>query len=73
MVATFLDFIVVISPLVSFEIGVCTLLKVIIALVRSWEMTPMDNPSKSLREGLGQGDGVKVTNVPSMRFVTFLK
>ncbi len=73
MVAMFLDFIVVISPLVSFEIGVCTLLKVIIALVRSWEMTPMDNPSKSLREGLGQGDGVKVTHVPSMKFVTFLK
>jgi len=73
MVAMFLDFIVVIYPLVSFEIGVCTLLKVIIALVRSWEMTPMDNPSKSLREGLAQGDGVKVTNVPSMRFVTFLK
>jgi len=73
MVAMFLDFIVVISPLVSFEIGVCTLMKVIIALVRFWETTPIDNPSKSLREGLGQGDGVKVTNVPSMRFVTFLK
>jgi len=29
----------------------------------------MDNPSKSLREGLGQGYGVKVTNVPSMRFL----
>jgi hypothetical protein len=73
MVTMFLDFIVVISPLVSFEIGVCTLMKVIIALVRSWETTPMDNPSKSLREGLGQGAGVKVTSVSSMRFVTFFK
>jgi hypothetical protein len=54
MVAMFLDFIVVISPLVSFEIGVCTLMKVIIALVSSWEITPMDNPSKSSRERLGQ-------------------
>jgi hypothetical protein len=73
MVTMFLDFMVVISPLVSFEIGVCTLMKVIIALVRSWETTPMDNPSKSLREGLGQGNGVKVTSVSSMRFVTFFK
>jgi hypothetical protein len=48
-------------------------MKVIIALVRSWETTPMDNPSKSLREGLGQGAGVKVTSVSSMRFVTFFK
>jgi hypothetical protein len=71
MVAMFLDFIFVISPLVSFEIGVCTLMKVIIALVRSWKTTPMECPSKSLKEGLGQGDGVKVTNVPSMKFVTF--
>jgi hypothetical protein len=73
MVAMFLDFIVVISPLVSFEIGICTLMKVIIALVKSWETTPMDSPSKSLKEGLGQGYGVKVTSVPSMKFVTFLK
>jgi hypothetical protein len=49
------------------------LMKVIIALVRSWKTTPMDNSSKSLKEGLGQGDGVKVTSVPSMRFVTFFK
>jgi hypothetical protein len=73
MVAMFLDFIVVIPPLVSFEIGVCTLMKVIIALVSSWETTLMDSPFKSLREGLGQGDGVKVTSVPSMRFVAFFK
>jgi hypothetical protein len=33
----------------------------------------MDNPSKSSREGFGQGDEVKVTNVPSMRFVIFFK
>jgi transcription elongation factor len=73
MVAMFLDFIVVISPLISFEIGVCPLMKVFIALIRSWETTPMDNPSKSSREGFGQGDEVKVTNVPSMRFVIFFK
>jgi hypothetical protein len=73
MVAMFLDFIVVISPLVSFKKGVCTLMKVIIALVRSWKTTAMDNSSKTLKEGLGQGDGVKVTSVPSMKFVTFLK
>jgi hypothetical protein len=73
MVAMFLDFIVVISPLVSFEIGVCTLMKVITTLVSSRETTPMDSPSKSLKERLAQGNGVKVMNVPSMRFVTFLK
>ncbi len=73
MVAMFLDFIVVISPLISFKIGVCTLMKVFIALIRSWETTPMDNPSKSLREGVRQGDEVKVTSVPSMRFVIFFK
>jgi len=61
MVAMFLDIIVVIAPLVNFEIRICTLMKVIIALVKSWETTPMDNPSKSLREGLGQGYRVKVT------------
>jgi hypothetical protein len=36
-----------ISPLISFEIGVCTLMKVII--VSSWEIAPMDKPVKIIK------------------------
>jgi hypothetical protein len=49
MFAMFLDFTVVISLLISFEIGVCTLMKVIIALVNSWEIASMDKPIKIIK------------------------
>jgi hypothetical protein len=66
----FLEFIVIISPLFIFKIGVYNFTKVVI-WIRFKETTSMDGPFESfrggLRLGLGLKNGVKITNVPSMR------
>jgi hypothetical protein len=54
----------------SFPIGASILVEVVI-WVRSKGGGQMDGSSKSLVGGLGLGDGVRIMNVPSMKFCSF--
>jgi len=56
----------------SFPIGASILGKVV-TWVTSKEVGQMDGSFKSLIGGLGLGDGVRVTGVPSMKFCSFFK
>jgi hypothetical protein len=66
----FLEFIVIIFPLLSLKTRVYNFTKAVI-WIRFKETTSMDGPFESLggrlRLGLGLKNGVKITNVPSMR------
>jgi hypothetical protein len=62
IIVMFLEFTITISFLVSFAIGICISIKVIIRL-RFEEVAPMEDPFISLKGGLRLRDRIKVMSV----------